>query len=146
LGIERVTQGDEHGSEATLLAPASVAIVDCLGGAVALGNITALGTGVQLPKQAIQDAAVLRPRMTTSRAWLGQIGFKQQILLISQFVSAHQHRSFLLSDALMLQVFCHRYQIIGQKLPLLKAAESTVIGSSLWWSARMADQRHISGI
>jgi hypothetical protein len=77
-----------------------------------------LSTGVQLPKQAIQDAAMVSPRMAASRAWLWQIGFEQQILLISQFMSAHQHISFLHADTLLLQIVCHRYRVAGQNLAL----------------------------
>jgi hypothetical protein len=57
-----------------------------------------------------------QPRMAASSAWLWQIGFEQQILLISQFVSAHQHISFLHADTLLLQIVCHRYQVPGQNL------------------------------
>ena len=120
VGIKCVTQGHQHRSKAAVLTPAPIAIVDGLPRAVALGNITPLGAGVQLPEQAVQDTAMVCPRMAASRAWLWQIGFEQQILLISQFVSAHQHISFLRADTLLLQVVCHRYQVPGQNLAILR--------------------------
>src|SRR5262249_49460156 len=88
------TQGDEYDGKATLLAPATIPIMDGLPRAVALRNITPLGASMQVPEQAVENAAMLSPGMATGRSTVRQIWFDQRKLLISQFMSVHQGASF----------------------------------------------------
>lgn len=83
LLVKGGTQGDQHGSEAPFLTPATIAVIDCAPGTIAFRNVAPLSAGVQLPKQAIENTPMFGPGMATLRPATRQIGFKQLKLLIS---------------------------------------------------------------
>src|SRR6185295_11435074 len=100
-------------------------IMDGLPGAVALRNITPLGTGMQFPEQTIEHATMLIPGMTAFGAAFGQVWLDLGKLFICQFVSAHQNTSCL---SFLMRLYC-TFPATASRLPdriYLLADDSTI--------------------
>ena len=72
--------------------PPGVAVIDRLMRAIACGNIRPRRSGMQAPKDAIDDWAMGTPRGADLALIRRQFGFKEGILGISQIVASHGNR------------------------------------------------------
>jgi hypothetical protein len=92
MGIQLELEGGQDAIPCPVASPPGVAVVDRLMRAIACGNIRPRRSGMQAPKDAIDDGAMGTPRGADLALIRRQFGCKEGILGISQIVASPGNR------------------------------------------------------